>query len=436
MVIRVWLKDSEMSHVIKALISLFYSNILPVAVFCLAVIASMLIATSAQATINCAGYLPNSYFERIGNNSERFADKLVTLEDHSQQMQDSNGTVLLAGLTSAYGLMNKYLIASKDTANGKKTGVVNATAEIIVPFAYDAIATEPDIYTSFIVSATMPNGITNQGIIDRDGYWIYPAIPVMKNNQKPHQRRIDNGYGDYRYVQPTQQLIKAVDAPLNLTAAAISHAHCDSDDDRDYFLINSVLDAGMAGKVGLLSDQGNWVIAQQYDDLQPLNACIGQPLYLQAVSTSPFSSDKLEAQQTALLDQNANIIIPFAAEQNIELFNNWVSNNKDRTLLFLRSTLIEGSRATGLRQDIEEDIVSAQIINNKGQLILSSEAAIIKLLYHQLYAYKQAGKFGFIDDQANIVLKPQFDSYRDEGDIIWVENSGEMVRLDTLLDLD
>lgn len=317
MVIRVWLKDSEMRHFIKALISLFYSNTLPIAVFCLAVIASMLIATSAQATINCAGYLPNSYVERIGNNSERFADKLVTLEDHSQQLQDLHGNVLLAGLTDAYGLMNKYLIASKDTARGKKTGVVNATGEIIVPFAYDAIATEPDIYTGFIVSATMPNGITNQGIINRDGYWIYPAIPAIpaiKNNQKLQQRRIDSGYGDYRYVQPTQQLIKAADAPFNLTAAAISHAHYDSDDDRDYFLINSVLNAGTTSKVGLLSDQGNWVIAQLYDDLQPLNACTGQLLYLQAVSTSSFSLDKLEAQQTALLDQNANIIIPFASE--------------------------------------------------------------------------------------------------------------------------
>lgn len=49
---------------------------------------------------------------------------------------------------------------------------------------------------------------------------------------------------------------------------------------------------------------------------------------------------------------------------------------------------------------------------------MSSDAAIIKLLYHQLYTYKQAGKFGFIDDQANIVLKPQFDSYRDDGDTV------------------
>lgn len=290
----------------------------------------------------------------------------------------------------------------------------------------------------------MPNGTTNQGIIDRDGYWIYPAIPAMKNNQKPQQRRIDNGYGNYRYAQPTQQLIKAVDVPLNLTAAAISHAHYDSNDDRDYFLINSVVDAGTISKVGLLDDQGNWVIAQQYDDLQPLNACTGQPLYLQAVSTSSLSSlslDKLEAQQTALLDQNAHIIIPFASQQDIEIFNNWVSNslvlnNANSSPLFLRSTLIEGSRATGLTQDIEEDIVSAQIIDSKGQLILSSDAAIIKLLYHQLYVYKQAGKFGFIDDQANIVLKPQFDSYRDEGDKVWVKKSGEMVRLDTIIDLN
>ncbi len=418
-----------MDMLIKKLIDSFYANVLPISVFCLTVVASILITTSAQATINCAGYLPNSYFKRIENNNERFADKLSTLEDNSQQLQDLNGNVLLAGLTDAYGLMNKYLIASKDTAKGKKTGVVNPAGEIIVPFAYDAIATEPDIYTSFIVSVNMPNGATDQGIIDRDGYWIYPA---MKNNQKPQQRRIDNGYGNYRYAQPTQQLIKAVDVPLNLTAAAISHAHYDSNDDRDYFLINSVVDAGTISKAGLLDDQGNWVIAQQYDDLQPLNACTGQPLYLQAVSTSSFSLDKLEAQQTALLDQNAHIVIPFAAQQNIEIFNNWVLNS----ILFLRSDLIEGSTATGMTEDIKDDIVSARIIDAKGKVILSSESAILKLLYHQLYAYKQDGKFGFIDDRANMVLAPQFDSYHDEGDKVWIEKQGKRFDLATLIELD
>ncbi|MDE4454042.1 WG repeat-containing protein [Psychrobacter sp. DAB_AL62B] len=419
---------------IKKTIKAAYTNFLSSSMFFSAVAAATLMTTSAQATINCAGYLPNSYFERIENNNERFADKLVTLEDNSQQLQDLNGNILLAGLTDAYALMNKYLIASKDTAKGKKTGVVNAAGEIIVPFAYDAIATEPDIYTSFIVNVTMPDGATNQGIIDRDGYWVYPAI---KNNERQQQRRIDNGYGDYSDTRPTQRRVKAVDAPLNLTAAAISHAHYDSDDDRDYFLINALGDASTIGKIGLLNDQGKWVIAQQYEDLQPLNACAGQLLYLQAVSTSSLSLDKVETQQqTALLDQNANIIIPFAPNQNIELFNNWVSNNGDHSLLFLSSTLIKGSIATGLTQDIEDNIVSAQIIDSKGKLILASEAAIVKLLYHQFYAYKRDGKFGFIDDQANIVLEPQFDSYRDEGDKVWVEKSGEMVRLNTLIELD
>lgn len=416
-----------MDMLIKKLIDSFYANVIPISVFCLTVVASMLVATSAQATINCAGYLPNSYFERIENNNERFADKLFTLEDNSQQLQDLNSNVLLAGLTDAYGLMNKYLIASKDTAKGKKTGVVNAAGKIIVPFAYDAIAIEPDIYTSFIVSVNMPNGATDQGIIDRDGYWIYPA---MKNNKKPQQRRIDNGYGNYRYVQPTQQLIKAVDVPLNLTAAAISHAHYDSNDDHDYFLISSVVDAGTISKAGLLDDQGNWVIAQQYDDLQPLNACTGQPLYLQAVSTKAFTS-KMQ-RQTALLDQNASVIIPFTANQNIETFNSGFLNS----ILFLRSDLIEGSTATGMTEDIKNNIVSAQIIDAKGKVILSSESAIVKLLYHQLYAYKQDGKFGFIDDRANMVLAPQFDSYRDEGNKVWVEKQGKRFDLATLIELD
>ncbi len=46
MVTKVWLKDGEMTGFIKALIAFFYSNILPIAVFCFAVIASMLIASS------------------------------------------------------------------------------------------------------------------------------------------------------------------------------------------------------------------------------------------------------------------------------------------------------------------------------------------------------------------------------------------------------
>ncbi len=46
MVIRVWLRDCEIAGFMKALLTLFYRNILPIAVFCLAVIASMLIATS------------------------------------------------------------------------------------------------------------------------------------------------------------------------------------------------------------------------------------------------------------------------------------------------------------------------------------------------------------------------------------------------------
>ncbi len=46
MVTRVWLKDGEMTGFVKTLIAFFYSNVLPIAVFCLAVIASMLIASS------------------------------------------------------------------------------------------------------------------------------------------------------------------------------------------------------------------------------------------------------------------------------------------------------------------------------------------------------------------------------------------------------
>ncbi len=108
------------------------ANALPVVLVGVLVIAT----GTAQATISCAGYLPNSYFERIETNVP-FAGKLVELTDGSQQLQDLNGTVILDGLTDGYILMDKFI----GSENGKY-GVVNAAGKIIVPFEYDDIQTE------------------------------------------------------------------------------------------------------------------------------------------------------------------------------------------------------------------------------------------------------------------------------------------------------
>ena len=133
-------------------------------VFIFTIIVLVLSFTPAYATISCAGYLPNSYFERIDTNAP-FAGKLIELTDGSQQLEDLTGTVILDGLTDGYILMDKYLLAQK---NGKY-GVVNAAGKIIVSFKYDAIQTEPDIGTSFIVSVESSDSKTKQGVINRHG---------------------------------------------------------------------------------------------------------------------------------------------------------------------------------------------------------------------------------------------------------------------------
>src|SRR5690606_7965571 len=125
--------------------------------------------TPAHATISCAGYLPNSYFERIENNKP-FAGKLVEQADSTQQLQELNGKVLLDNLTDAYILMDTYVLAKQHG----KYGVINAAGKIIVPFEYDEIHTEPDIATSFIVSVKSSDGKSKQGIINRHGGWVYP----------------------------------------------------------------------------------------------------------------------------------------------------------------------------------------------------------------------------------------------------------------------
>ncbi len=337
--------------------------------------------TPAHATISCAGYLPNSYFERIDNN-EKFAGKLTEQADGSQQLQDLDDNIILDSLTNAYILMDKYVLAQRqsnsDKERGNKYGVINAAGKIIVPFKYDDIQTEPDIATSFIVSVNTSDDASNatkQGIINRHGDWVYP-----------------------------------------LADARIQHAHYDPDYDQDYFIV-----ADDEGLTGLLDDRGYWAVMPQYDAVYPLNACTGEPLYLQVSLQN----------KTALIDQNNDVIIPLAANQHIELFNSYGDEP-----LFLRSTLVAGSTAEGMSEDIQDDIESAQIIDANGKLILSSDAPIRKLLYHQLYTYKQAGKVGLINDQGNVVLEPQFDSYRDDADEVWVEKNGETIRLNSLIDLD
>ena len=326
--------------------------------------------TPAHATISCAGYLPNSYFERIENNKP-FAGKLVEQADSTQQLQELNGKVLLDNLTDAYILMDTYVLAKQHG----KYGVINAAGKIIVPFEYDEIQTEPDIATSFIVSVKSSDGKSKQGIINRHGGWVYP---------------LDNAH--------------------------IEHAHYDSDYDQDYFIV-----AKNNGLTGLLDDRGYWAIRPQYDAINPLNACTGEPLYLQVSLQN----------KTALIDQNNDVIIPLAANQHIEAFN-----ASAKPLLFLRSSLVAGSSAIGMSEDIQDDIVSAQIIDANGKLILASDAPIRKLLYHQLYTYKQAGKFGIVNDKGSVILEPQFDSYRDDANEVWVEKNGKMQRLNTFIKLD
>ena len=338
--------------------------------FVFTIIGLVLSFTSAFATINCAGYLPSSYFERIENNKP-FAGKLIEQDDGSQQLQDLSGKTIMNNLSDAYIVMDKYVIAKQDG----KYGVINAAGKTVVPFEYDNIQTEPDIATSFIVSAKSSGDKTKQGIINRHGDWIY-----------------------------------------KLADARVQHAHYDSDYDQDYFVISTDKEL-----TGLLDDRGYWTVMPQYEVIQLLNACTGEPLYLQV-----GLKDK-----TALINQNNEVIIPLAANQHIEAFNNNISPP-----LFLRSTLVTGSTATGMSEDIQEDIISAQIIDSNGKLILSSDAPIRKLLYHQLYTYKQVGKYGIVNDKAEVILEPKFDSYRDDADKVWLEKDGKMLRLNTLIKLD
>jgi hypothetical protein len=353
----------------------------PISLFVLSVF-SVAVVSSAHATVNCAGYLPSSYFQHIESN-KRLTGKLIEQTDGTQQLQNADGKVIIEGLTNAHIVMDKYVLGQRldrsDNRHGANYGVVNTAGKTIVPFKYDDIQTQPDIATSFIVSVNTENGSVKQGIINRHGEWVYP-----------------------------------------LTDAHIQHAHYDSHYDQDYFIVtHSSEKLSDQRQTGLLDDRGYWAIMPQYDAIVPLNACTGQLLYMQINLQN----------ESALIDQNNDIIIPFAPNQHIESFNNATS-----PLLFLHSRLRTGSTATGMSEDIQDEIISAQIIDASGKRLISSESPISKLLYHQLYTYKQAGKYGLLNDQGDVILKPQFDRYRDEGEQVRFEENGKLIPLERLLD--
>lgn len=117
---------------------------------------------------------------------------------------------------------------------------------------------------------------------------------------------------------------------------------------------------------------------------------------------------------------------------NKENYNNIGRIAINPTSLGLLAVLSFGA----ISEDIQDDIISAQIIDSNGKLLLSSDAPIRKFLYHQLYTFKKAGEFGIINDKGEMILEPQFDSYRDGADKVWVEKNGRMVRLNTIIKLE
>src|SRR5690606_13878595 len=129
------------------LFKIIYINARLLIAFIFTITAFTLSLTTAQATINCAGTLPSSYFERIENNT-RLAGKLIEQAGWSQQLGELSAHGVMDNVSDAYMLMVSCVLAKQH----RRYAVTNAAGRVTVPFDSDAIQTEPDIATSFIVS--------------------------------------------------------------------------------------------------------------------------------------------------------------------------------------------------------------------------------------------------------------------------------------------
>lgn len=182
-------------------------------------------------------------------------------------------------------------------------------------------------------------------IVTASGNWLYPASHTFDKNTQV----------DYLYGDKVNQIT--------------------------YFSVSK------NGKHGLITDKPQTLIAPIYDELTLLDTCPNERLFMKAVM----------GDQTGLIDQYQKVVVPFAKNIDIKSFN------EDKQIFSVRSYKSK-------TDDYDDDnaVVSEQLINGKGVLVIHSDSGI-KHLNDNLYEYKKASHYGLIDNNGSIVLPANSD---------------------------
>ena len=265
---------------------------------------------------------------------------------------DNSNKVLFDKLYDILVYSDGHILAKR----GGKFGLIDNKGRLVHDFKYESIDLLNDgqaILTKYI------NGQLSDALVTEQGEWLYP-----KSKQFEPELRIIGVYYD-------------------------------TDSQKGYFQVSKKEHSG------LIDETGKVIIPLIYDEMEHLNYC----------NSSEFVMKVRLGEQVGLIDHNNKFVVPLRAKQSISSFS---------TIGYEPFILSIESARQGIADALhwspnKADVMSEQLINPKGEILITSDTPI-KSLGGNLYKFSNNGKVGVINDWAEIVLDTYYDDITFEYD--------------------
>lgn len=287
----------------------------------------------------------------------------LTLESNNAyyRLIDQNGKILQDRLYDVTPYPDGRIAAKRDG----RVGLISAKGQLLFGFDYDDIEVLPaDLYIlSKHLGARTMNALVKADINN----WLYPVSGKMKDN-------------------------------IN-----IESLYYDETNSIGYFKVTE------NGKVGLISDQKQTLIPIVYDELELLDTCPNERLFMTAKMGN----------KTGLIDQYQQFIVPLTRDQTIENYN------EDAQIFKVR-------KYTHDTYTNEDSFISEALIKGKGQMLLTSDTPIENLTGN-LYRFSRDGKYGVINEAADVLLPAIYEHISSSWDmplVVTYEGKQGIVRQD------
>ncbi|MGP9493414.1 WG repeat-containing protein, partial [Psychrobacter sp. AOP7-B1-24] len=239
---------------------------------------------------------------------------------------------------------------------GGKFGLIDNNGRLVHDFKYHSIDLLNDgqaILSKYI------NGQLSDALVSEQGEWLYP-----KSKQ----------------FEPGLRIIGA---------------YYDTDSQKGYFQISK------KEQLGLIDDTGEIAIPVIYDEMESLDYC----------DSSAFVMRVRLGNQVGLINHKNKFVVPIRAKQSISTFS---VVGYEPFILSIESAS-QGVADALYWSPNTADVMSEQLINPKGDVLITSDTPIKSLGSH-LYKFSNNGKVGVINDWAEIVLDTYYDDITFEYD--------------------